>query len=136
MQLWGGVDPRLGILEGSLDARNVEFPGRLSRCPECGTSAWYGPRSFGGNVPTYWLCKWCGFRWKIADGEESATMALPVYHRCNSSSLLLTWHQFEGEPYREKMWKCNCGARIGVFDSLRPFPRFSKDIHLIEVPGA
>ncbi len=40
----------------------VVVPGRTEACPLCGVKACYGPRSFGEGPPTYYLCKWCGFR--------------------------------------------------------------------------
>ena len=118
-----------------LDPRAVRVPGRELACPICDTSAWYAPRSFPGHETSYWLCKWCGYRWVLADGPENSTLALPVYHRCSDEHCLLTWHQFEGEPYGEKSWTCHCGAQLLVLSSLRPFPRFGSEPWLIELPG-
>jgi hypothetical protein len=123
------------IATGLLDPASVRVVGRDTPFPVCETSAWYAPRAFEGQELSYWLCKWCGYRWTTAEGQEAATLALPVYHNCTGQSRLLTWHQFEGEPYREKLWTCKCGARLLVIETLRPFPRFSRDPGLMEKPG-
>ena len=118
------VDSVLDILGAHLDAKRLRVPGRDETCPVCETSAWYGLRHFEGEEPTYWLCKWCGFRWTIAKGIEAGTLALPVYHDCHERRLL-TWHQVEpGEEYLTKQWKCDCGEKLYLHKTLRPSHAF------------
>jgi len=128
-------DLRVQIVIGLVSPESVHVADRDRPCPNCGTTAWFGPRHFHGQEPSYFLCKWCGIRWTMTDGPQSATLALPVYHYCDEQHVLLTWHQFEGEPYRDKTWTCDCGTTLKVLDSLRPFPRFAIDANLIERPG-
>ena len=118
------------------DPANLQVQGREAPCPGCGTSAWYGARAFSGRQVSYFLCKWCGLRWDLADGPEASTLAIPVFHRCDEHSVLLTWHQFEGESYRDKEWICDCGAKLRVMATLRPYPRFASDPGLVELPGS
>ena len=98
--------------------------------------AWFGPRAFTGQEISYYLCKWCGYRHLAIETPEDGTLAIPVYHQCDDTHVLLTWHQFEGEPYREKTWTCDCGAVLHLMQTLRPFPRFANDPLLVEAPGA
>lgn len=123
------------ILEGVVAPAEVRVAGRDQLCPICSTSAWYGPRHFPGQPYSYYLCKWCGIRWSLAEGPEAATLALPVFHACPEGLLRLTWHQFEGEPYRLKTWHCDCGSDLLVIRTLRPFPRFGREPILMELPG-
>ena len=119
----------------AIDPSLVRVQGRDRPCPHCGTTAWFGPRAFAGQVTSYFLCKWCGCRWTLLDTPESPSLAIPVFHRCTPSEGVLTWHLFEGEPYREKKWTCSCGASLKVMDTLRPYPRFAADLKLAEQPG-
>src|SRR3990172_4499820 len=107
-----------------MEPQAVRVSGRTEPCPNCGTTAWFGPRAFKGQAISYHLCKWCGYRRTASDKPEDGTLAVPVYHRCSPDTVLLTWHQFEGEPYRHKTWNCECGAVLRVMETLRPFPRF------------
>jgi hypothetical protein len=133
------LDPRILILSGALDAASISVPGRSELCPSCGVSAWFGPRAFEDCDVSYYLCKWCGFRRLKDEADENGTLALPVYHvcdpLCDPPKGWLTWHQFGGPTHWEKCWKCACGAELRILDSLRPFPRFGRDIGLMELPG-
>jgi hypothetical protein len=124
------------VVRGRVRPEALSYPGRNEVCPSCGVSAWYAPRRFNQDPPSYYLCKWCGFRFWLHDGPEAATLALPVFHECKPGVVALTWHQFEGEPYSEKYWTCDCGARLRLIDTLRPFPRFATDPALVELPGS
>ena len=103
----------------------------------CEMTAWYGARRFPDDPedagPTYWLCKWCGFRWLVSKGVENGTLALPVYHDCPDGCRRLTWHQVEsGETYLTKTWPCDCGETLMLCKTLRPFPQFCTDPWLVE----
>lgn len=130
---------RNAVVAGEQDPRSIRVEGQDKPCPVCETSAWYGERTFPNEgEPTYWLCKWCGFRWEIGGGPENGELALPVYHYCSSDQLALTWHTIrkeQGERYPTKTWTCGCGETLRLCRSQRPFPRFSKVPELVELPG-
>ena len=103
----------------SLDPTAVRFPGRDTPCPICETSAWYAPRAFRNQETSYWLCKWCGHRWPTAEGEQVATLALPVYHLCSDESGVLTWHQFDALTGRIAPGKANQAQAQGEGRAVR-----------------
>jgi len=100
----------------------TEIRGRQPVCPSCDQLAWYALRRYPGQDPSYWLCKWCGY-WRTLAPPVDEKLALPVYHRC-TDRIRLAWHGFRGLPYREAMWRCDCGAELKVMETLRPYPRF------------
>ena len=71
----------------------------------------------------------------MGEDLDGGTLAIPVFHECVPGQYLLTWHQFEGEPYAEKYWTCKCGAQLRVMETLRPYPCFAADPSLVEAPG-
>ncbi len=120
------------------DPMKVRVPGRTTACPLCGTSAWYGLRNFPGQAPSYWLCKWCGYRWDVARGQADFTLAIPVVHQCPNGDVVLTWMEFgPTDDYQTHRWTCVCGARLLILVTLRPYPRFAGPTALLgEPPGA
>ncbi len=123
------------VLSGQIPAKAIRVPNRSQPCPSCGVSAWFGARAFEGEPVSYYLCKWCGFRTDVDEDLDGGTLAIPVFHECVPGQYVLTWHQFEGEPYAEKYWTCDCGAELRVMETLRPYPRFATDPSLVEPPG-
>jgi hypothetical protein len=123
------------VLSGAVPPEAIKVAGRTKSCPCCGTSAWFGRRAFQGEEASYVLCKWCGYRVNLDVSPDEWTLAIPVYHVCPGPQRVLTWVEFMGEAYNALRWTCICGSAVRVCDSLRPYPRFSSDPSLIELPG-
>ena len=103
-------------------------------CPNCGKGVpWAQTWRFKGEpVDTYFLCKWCGWRYELGIDPTEGTLAIPVYHD-HPGGRVGSWVEFKTPAdYRTLTWPCKCGESIVAWDWLRPYPRFSNDPRLME----
>ena len=112
--------------------------GDLGPCPLCGTSDRYSLRHFKEQIPSYVLCKWCGYRRNLNAGEEDFTLAVPVIHVCPDGQGVLTWVEYGlMDSYRGLTWTCeHCDTTFRVWNILRPYPRFAGPSDPIESAGS
>ncbi len=102
----------------------------LTTCPICGAKPpWAAPRTFIPGTPfTYWLCKWCGWRFDLGDPEGSESLAVPVFHSHADGSTALTWVEFRNGAYAKDRWTCSvCKQTFPILQVLRAFPRLTMD---------